>query len=135
MNKLILHLTMSVALLTIAAGMISSFSCARHMPPNWYVVTGTGVADDSLSSAQQRLMALRAAKEDAWRQLLEAAKGLQINSTTSVRDFMTQDDAIHSRVMGMIRGAQMVGQPLYLEDGSVEVDMRLDMNRIKYLVK
>ncbi len=102
--------------------------------PDWYTVTGTGAADNSgLSSSQRRLMAREAAKVDARRQLLEAAKGLQIDSRTTVRDFITQSDEINARLTGIIRGAQITDERV-LNDGTVEVDMRLDMNRVKHLV-
>ena len=135
MKSVFAYVIMGMAGIVVMSVMILSFGCARPVPPDWYIVTGTGVADESLPPAQARLMATRAAREDAWRQLLEAAKGIQIDSTTSVRNFITQDDAIRSRVMGLIRGAQQLGEPRYLDDGSVEVDMRLDMNRVRYLVK
>lgn len=135
MKRACLYLLMGITISILLSGVVSSLSCARPMPPDWYTVVGSGVADESLPPGQRRLMALRAAKEDAWRQLLEAAKGLQIDSRTSVRDFITQDDSIRSRVMGIIRGAQMIGEPRYLEDGTVEVEMRLDMNKIRQLVR
>ncbi|MCD6385039.1 LPP20 family lipoprotein [Candidatus Sumerlaeota bacterium] len=134
-QKVFSYLLVSITVSILFGGIVSSLSCARATPPDWYVVVGSGVADESLPPGQRRLMALRAAKEDAWRQLLEAAKGLQIDARTSVRDFITQDDAIRSRVMGVIRGAQIVGEPRYLEDGTVEVEMRLDMNKIRHLIK
>ena len=115
--------------------MVMSTGCARHTPPNWYVVTGTGAADESLPPAQRRLMALKAAKEDARRQLLEAAKGIEVDSRTTVRDFVTQSDVIQSRVMGAIAGAQQINEPRYMQDGTVEVDMRLDLNQIRHLVR
>ncbi len=134
MNKSLLY-PILIAMGIVMAGMMVSTGCSKPVLPDWYTVTGTGVADESLPPAQARLMAMRAAREDAWRQLLEAAKGIQIDSATSVRDFIAQDDAIRSRVMGVIRGAQQIGEPRYLRDGSVEIDMRLDMNRVRYLVR
>lgn len=121
-----------LVILSSVLAIIFFFSCAK--PPAWYTVTGTGMADESLNPSQRRLMARRAAMEDAWRQLLEAAKGVQIDSQTTVRDFITENDAIRSKVMGVIRGAQIIDEEA-LPDGSYEVKMRLDMNRIKNLVR
>jgi hypothetical protein len=137
MKRIILHIVAGILTITFVAAIVSSFGCAhtRRMPPDWYMVTGSGAADESLQAGQQRLMALKAAKTDAQRQLLEAAKGVQINSSTTVRDFMAQSDVIQSRVMGVIIGSQMMGEPRYNNDGTVEVDMRIDMNRIKHVVK
>ena len=135
MKRMILHTLWIISLISlIVAGFMIS-GCSRRVPPDWYIVTGTGAADESLPPAQRRLMALKAAKEDARRQLLEAAKGVQITANTAVRDFIAQSDTIQSRVMGVIAGAQIIGEPRYMDDGTVEVDMRLDMNRVRYSVK
>ncbi len=109
--------------------------CATVQTADWYTVTGTGAADESLPPTQQRLMALQAAKKDAQRQLLEAAKGVRIDSSTTVRDFITRSDVIESRVTGTIRGAQMVEEPVARDDNSVEVKMRLDMNKVRDAVR
>lgn len=126
------YLSIYLAICSVGLIFLISLGCAK--PPNWYTVTGTGMADENLLPQQRRLMARRAAIEDAWRQLLEAAKGVQIDSRTTVRDFITQDDAIRSRVEGIIRGAQIIDEEA-LPDGSYEVKMSLDMNRIKYLIR
>jgi hypothetical protein len=129
------YIMVCIAFATLAAGMLFMAGCAKSQPPDYYVVTGTGAADDTLRPQQRRLMALKAAKEDARRQILEAAKGVQITSTTTVRDFITQSDVVQSKVIGVIAGAQIVGEPRYMDDGSVEIDMRLDMNQVKKAVK
>ena len=108
--------------------------CATSNMPSWYTVTGSGVADPSSPRAKARLMAKRAAKLDAQRQLLEHAKGVHIQSTTTVEDFMTRDDYIRSRVQGIIREAEIIDYR-YFDDGSCEVDMRIDMNRIRDVVR
>jgi hypothetical protein len=79
-------------------------------------------------------MARKAAEEDARRQLLEAAKGVAIDSRSTVKDFMLQDDYIRSRVQGLIRGAEILDSR-YKDDGSVEVDMRLDLNHVRDLIR
>ena len=119
----------------VVTAMMASTGCAKRLPPDWYTATGTGAADDTLPPAQRRLMALKAAQTDARRQLLEAAKGVQISSSTTVRDFITQSDVIQSKVVGIIAGAQQIGEPRYNPDGTVEVDMRIDMNHIRETVR
>jgi len=76
---------------------------------------------------QARPMALRAAKIDAMRNLLEATKGVQIDSNTTVVDFMVDSDVISARVQGMVRGAKIVKQE-YLSDGTVEITMQMHLN-------
>lgn len=75
---------------------------------------------------QARPMALRAAKLDAMRNLLEATKGVRINSTTLVKNFAITSDIIMSQVEGMVKGAQIVHQE-YMSDGTVEVTMQMSL--------
>jgi len=75
---------------------------------------------------QARPMALRAAKLDAMRNLLEATQGVRINSRTTVKDFAVESDIIMSQVQGMVKGAQIVKQE-YLSDGTVEITMQMSL--------
>lgn len=75
---------------------------------------------------QARPMALRAAKLDAMRNLLEATKGVRISSTTLVKDFAISSDIIMSQVEGMVKGAQIVHQE-YMSDGTVEVIVQMSL--------
>lgn len=88
-------------------------------------VTGTGAPPDRGNAAQKRLMAMRAAKADALRQLLEVIQGVHVNSETVVRDFVTESDVIKTQVEGLVKGAEQVGEPRYMSDGSVEVDYQI----------
>ena len=73
-----------------------------------------------------RPMALRAAKIDAYRNLLETTKGVRIDSTTVVKDFTVESDVINAQVEGLVKGAKVVNQD-YLSDGTVEVTLRMPM--------
>ena len=75
---------------------------------------------------QARPMALRAAKLDAMRNLLEVTKGVRISSTTTVKDYVVESDIIMSQVQGMVKGAQVVHQE-YMSDGTVEVTMQMSL--------
>ncbi len=87
--------------------------------------TGAGVPPPrAVNPAQARLMARRAAKLDALRNLLEQAYGVNITSRSSVRDFVLQSDSIRARVDAYIKGARIV-DVRYLQDGSVEVEMEV----------
>jgi hypothetical protein len=79
-------------------------------------------------------MAVRAARLDAERQLLELAKGVTLQSGTTVQNMMLQDDRIRSRVEGIIRGARVV-DTRYSPDGMAEVDMEFDMSSLRYNVR
>ena len=73
-----------------------------------------------------RPMALRAAKVDAYRNLLEATKGVRVDSTTVVKDFTVESDVINTQVEGLVKGAKVVNQD-YLSDGTAEVTLRIPM--------
>lgn len=75
---------------------------------------------------QARPMALRAAKVDAYRNLLEVVKGVRVTSATMVVDFAVESDIIKTRVQGLVRGAQVVKKE-YLSDGTVEITMRMSL--------
>jgi len=76
--------------------------------------------------AQARLMAERAAKADALRNLLETVKGVRVDSETTVESFITKSDRVLTRVSGIVIGARVVDTK-YLSDGAVEVTMSINM--------
>ncbi|MGV3523707.1 MAG: LPP20 family lipoprotein [Candidatus Sericytochromatia bacterium] len=88
-------------------------------------VTGSGVAKPGGNLGQQRLLAQRAAITDAYRLLAEAVNGVRVLAETTVKDFTTESDVIRLQVEAVLRGAQPVGRPRYLSDGTVEIDVRL----------
>lgn len=79
-----------------------------------------------LGKPQARPMALRAAEQVAKRNLLEITKGVRIDSSTTVKDFVVESDVINSQVEGIIKGAQVVKKE-YMEDGTVEVTVRMPL--------
>ena len=82
--------------------------------------------DRSVGKINARPMALRAAKVDAYRNLLEITKGVRVDSTTVVKDFTVESDIINTQVEGLIKGAQVVDQQ-YMSDGTVEVRLRMPL--------
>lgn len=74
-----------------------------------------------------RPLALRAAKVDAYRNLLEITKGVRVDSTTIVKDFTVESDTIKAQVDGLVRAAGVVKQE-YLSDGTVEVTLRMSLS-------
>jgi len=73
-----------------------------------------------------RAMAIRAAKVDALRNLLETVEGVRVQSQTLVKDMAVESDLIRTVMQGTVRNAKMVGKPHYMEDGSVEVTMAIN---------
>lgn len=76
--------------------------------------------------AQARAMATRGAVVVAQRNLLEIVKGVNIVGETTVEDMITTSDVINTKVEGMIKGAQQVGEAK-LKDGLIEVTMRVPL--------
>lgn len=69
---------------------------------------GIGVpTQKAVGQAQMRAMVRRAAVVVARRNLLEVVKGVQIDSSTRVQNFMVKDDTIESRVKGVLSGSSV----------------------------
>jgi hypothetical protein len=83
-------------------------------------------ADKSVGKINARPMALRAAKVDAYRNLLEITKGVRVDSTTTVKDFAVESDVINTQVEGLVKGAVVADQQ-YMSDGTVEVRVRMPL--------
>lgn len=84
--------------------------------------------------AQQRLMAIRASKLDAYRALTEQVYGQQLDATTTVAEMMVTSDTFRTRVQGIIYGAVLesitpIGDDTYETtlslDGRVVNDLRV----------
>ena len=91
------------------------------------------VPTNAVNAGQARRMALRIAKQDALRQLIEIVNGVTLTSETTMSGAMV-DDVINTKVRGFIRGARQVGQPKYLSDTSVEVEFTVPMNGISDII-
>ncbi|MDP6338845.1 MAG: hypothetical protein QF842_00765 [Candidatus Marinimicrobia bacterium] len=91
------------------------------------------VPQNAINAGQARRMALRIAKQDALRQLIEIVNGVTLTSETTMSGAMV-DDVINTKVQGFIRGARQVGAPKYLSDTSVEVEYSVPMSGISDIV-
>ncbi len=88
---------------------------------------GSGIPPPSaVNSAQARLMALRAAKTEAMRNLLEQAHSVTILSDSTIEDFAVKNDLIKARVDSYIKGA-WVAEERQMSDGSFEVDVEIGL--------
>jgi hypothetical protein len=75
--------------------------------------------------AQQRLLAIRASKLDAYRALTEQVYGQQLDASTTVADMTVMSDTFRARVEGVIFGAVLVSiTPV--GDDTYETTMSLD---------
>ncbi len=91
------------------------------------VAKGLGIPPKNPANALQgKEMTRTAAWSVALRNLMEVVKGIRVDATTTVSNFVTVNDEVRTRVEGMVRGARVV-QEQWLPDGSLEttVEMKL----------
>ena len=105
------------------------------LPPEEITASGFGAPPaDAVNKSQARLMAKQAAKLDALRNLAQELNGIKVDSKTTVRDFVTQNDEIRTQVDGFIRGAEVLSEE-EKEDGTWEVKMRINPRPIFDLIQ
>jgi hypothetical protein len=98
------------------------------------VATGYAVISiqNHRNAAQQRLLAIRASKLDAYRALTEQVYGQQLDASTTVADMTVMSDTFRARVEGVIYGAVLVSiTPV--GDDTYETTMSLDRNVVNDL--
>ena len=91
--------------------------------------TGIGAPNPNLPMAAQRASALRVARQDALRNVLETVKGIQLTSETTVENAMLVSDVITTRVEGALRGFRVV-DTRYMSSGDVEVDVEVPLTGV-----
>jgi hypothetical protein len=91
---------------------------------------GIGAPNMEVPEAARRPGAIRAAQQVALRNALETMKGILLNSSTSVENFMLKSDVITSHITGFLRGFEQKGKEKYMSDGSVEVTMAIPLDGI-----
>lgn len=83
---------------------------------------------------ERRLMAIRAARLEALRDLTEQVHGIAISSTSNLQDATLRDDRINGIVAGKIRGAEIVSITA-LDSDSFEVVMSLSPDTVRYILR
>lgn len=75
-------------------------------------ITGVGFSAVSIqpgkSLNQKRIMAIKAARLDALRQLTEQIHGIQISGSTKIAEAIVQSDTLRADIQGVILGARTV---------------------------
>ena len=104
-------------------------------------ITATGYAVVTIQNhknpAQQRLMASRASKLDAYRNLTEQVFGQQLDASSTVADMVVTNDTFRTKVEGVIYGARLVsitpvGEDTYETTLSLDRDVVQDL-RVMYM--
>ena len=118
------------------ARMDDSANMITPMTQKRETLVATGYAVISIQNhrnpAQQRLLAIRASKLDAYRALTEQVYGQQLDASTTVADMTVMSDIFRARVEGVIYGAVLVSiTPV--GDDTYETTMSLDRNVVNDL--
>lgn len=99
-----------------------------------FMATGYAVisVQNHKNPAQQRLLAIRASKLDAYRSLTEQVYGQQLDATTTVADMTVMSDTFRAKVEGVIYGAVLVSIAPVGED-TYETTLSLDQHVVRDL--
>lgn len=99
------------------------------------VIKSTGIAgvNPNVPISAQRAGAIEAAKRIALRNAIETVKGMALNSEVTVQNAMTTNDEIRTKVDGFVRNFK-TGDPRYLSDGSVEIDVEIAVKDISDII-
>lgn len=76
----------------------------------------------------KNIMAMRASKLDAYRELAEQVYGHQVQGQTSMKNLISSDDKTRSRVEGVIRGAKVI--KAYAVGDTYATELELDMSLV-----
>ena len=113
-----------------------SLSLVRPVVEKRETITATGYAvvavQNHKNPAQQRLMAIRASKLDAYRNLTEQVYGQQLDASSTVADMVVTNDTFRAKVEGVIYGARLVSITPVGED-TYETTLTLDRDVVQDL--
>jgi hypothetical protein len=88
---------------------------------------GEGVTPiESISPAQARVLARRAAINDAYRALSEKLYGVRLTAKDTVKDFVVKNSEIKTVVYGLIKGASF--QDVSFKDGLFRINAEVKIN-------
>jgi hypothetical protein len=139
---LTISLSLSLTLVMLSACVVSPLTnttgqtSPKPLIEKRETLTATGYAVISIQNhripAQQRLLAIRAAKLDAYRSLTEQVYGLKLDAAATVADMVVQNDTFRSRVEGVIYGATLVSITPTGDD-TYETTLSLDKDVVQEL--
>lgn len=134
----ILESSRGIALVVLVIGISGCTTYVPYSDDNTFYsglieVTGYSVIQSqSGSEPQQRLMAIKAARLDALRQLAEVVYGTYIDASSTISDLVLVDDSFRARVEGVVYGAELIKiEPI--SDDTYAVTLGLPRNRVNDL--
>ena len=132
----------AVSLLSACGSMHLSTTPARSTQPAIVTLNATGYGAvnmaacdgqcDRVTPAQRKLLAMRAARLDAYRAMAEQVYGLRVEGGSTVGSLALKDDSFKVYIDAFIRGAR-VTNVAQRDDGTIEttVEMDFDTNAAK----
>ena len=126
--KMLMACVMAMTLMVVSAA--SAFAAGTGM--DWsgdskITVQGMGVAPTyAVNAIQARMLARRAAVVDAYRQLAEMVKGVNVDSETTVENMMVTSDVTKTKVTALIQGARIVSEQA-VDGGGYTVTMEMSV--------
>ena len=127
-SKLLTACLMAMMIMVLSAA--SVFAAGTGMDwsgDNKLTVQGMGVAPTyAVNSVQARMLARRAAVVDAYRQLAELVKGVNVDSETTVENMMVTSDVTKTKVTALIQGARIVSEQA-VDGGGYTVTMEMSV--------
>ena len=127
-SKMLMACVMAMTLMVVSAA--SAFAAGTGM--DWsgdskITVQGMGVAPTyAVNAIQARMHARRAADDDAYRQLAEMVKGVNVDSETTVENMMVTSDVTKTKVTALIQGARIVSEQA-VDGGGYTVTMEMSV--------
>ena len=120
-------------------------SGAMNYSNGFIVATGIGaISPLAQNPGMARATAVRAAKVDAMRNLLETVMAVTVTSETTVRGAAIENDVVKTKVEGMVKGARIKdidgdgrggsSDIRYLSDSSIELEMEVHMSGISEII-
>lgn len=104
-------------------------------PKNFPIIRAVGYAPITAqpgdSAEIKNIMAMRASKLDAYRELAEQVYGHQIKGKSDVSNLVATDDKLRAKVQGVIRGARIVKS--YPVGDTYATEVELDMKLVYQL--
>lgn len=129
MNKPLYLLITILLFLTACSSVLDKHIEYGYQQPDTYpILRAVGYAPISLQkgkTAQQKvLLAIRASKLEAYRELVEQVYGLQLTSDTQLASMVAKNDQLKAKVSGLIKGAKVVRT--YALDDNYVTELTLD---------
>jgi hypothetical protein len=92
-------------------------------------LVGNGFGPENVKElGRRKILAKRAAKLDAYRNLLESIKGVYVTSTSRVEEMMLEEDSIKSKTEGMLKGMRIIDVS-YSNDGGCEITVEVNIDK------